>query len=134
MTRKQELAGDDAGACDSAELRRRALEYCAMFGSKLCCFSDVKAYVLKLPTAEREKFVVDMAAQQSELGKTVAVGEPPYKLAQRWVLGTQLRWMCGAYADESARTALVEELMRRYTEALPLGAGLKPTEWQYADQ
>lgn len=105
-----------------------------MFGSKLCCFSDVKPFVLRLRSDERTAFAADVAAQQADVGVSIGADESPQKIAQRWVLGTQLQWLCGTFESTAKRTALVDELLKRFDAALPLGADLKSTEWQFADQ
>lgn len=39
----------------SAQLAGQLLEYIRVFGSKLCCFSDLKAYVLLVSPAHQEQ-------------------------------------------------------------------------------
>lgn len=90
--------------------------------------------MLRLPPEERIIFATEIGKQQVEVGVSIAQDEPPQRIAQRWVLCTHLQWLCGSFKEPAERSALVDELLTRFEKVLPLGAELKPTEWQYADQ
>eukprot|EP00041_Stephanoeca_diplocostata_P037827 m.1448084 g.1448084 ORF g.1448084 m.1448084 type:complete len:975 (+) comp25111_c0_seq5:142-3066(+) len=118
----------------SAQLAAQLLGYIRTFGSKLCCFSDIKSYVLLVSPAHQTQLLQDIEdkvlPQFSE--------ELANKRSQRRVLHFQLQRLCGPLntrnrSDTAAWEHVLTDLQTRYADVLPLGKDLKGTEWQYSD-
>lgn len=121
-----------ADALDTALLEKQLLDYVALFGAKLCCFSDVKAYLSLLPAEVRGTFLDKLHAQLPAAGEDV---EPAMqaKHAQRHISVVQIQNLLSQSNTVEEREAVVADLLVRYDTITPLGKDLKETEWQFSD-
>ena len=131
-TRKEKLTG---AAEDPAKICELLLACTAVLGSKICCFSDVKAYLPLLEGGAQQAFVAGVQAQLDDAAKA-AEPEPAPKLIRRHIFTAEVAFF---YGNGNADTAVedtvvvVNQLLAKYAETVPAGAELKETELQHAD-
>ncbi|GAA5896282.1 hypothetical protein JCM8208_001834 [Rhodotorula glutinis] len=101
-------------------------EYFARFGTKACCFDDVRPYL--------EVLVDKDAAALREVLQEAAGGAVQTIPAATKVINAHkmLRFLSGEATVEGEKAA-ADEFVRRYFEAMPLGKDLPSTELQPAD-
>ncbi|CAO3589381.1 unnamed protein product [Absidia cylindrospora] len=111
----------------------RAVAYFERFGSKSCCFEDLKTYIGFLDSDNEKarsfiqaisktiKDATEKSAQIKNFYKKITI----YKIER--YLGLAPR------GDLKSSLAYVDELWTLYQQALPLGEGLEKTEYQYGD-
>ncbi|GAA6004547.1 hypothetical protein JCM10207_000928 [Rhodosporidiobolus poonsookiae] len=102
-------------------------EYFDRFAAKMCCFDDLYPY-LDVLTAEETSSLRDKLAQQVESSHSDSVSVVIHTVNALKVV----RLLADEPTAEIAATTAADYL-RRYFEALPLGAELPATELQHAD-
>ncbi|GAA5947657.1 hypothetical protein JCM3775_005249 [Rhodotorula graminis] len=116
-----------AHACSDYEpLGPLVEEYVARFGTKACCFDDVRPYLEVLGDED--------AAALRDVLREVAGGAVQTIPAATKVINAHkmLRFLSGETTAEGEKAA-ADEFVRRYFEVMPLGKDLPTTELQPAD-
>ncbi|GAA5837515.1 hypothetical protein JCM9279_006776 [Rhodotorula babjevae] len=102
-------------------------EYVARFGTKACCFDDVRPYL--------DVLVEDQAAALRAVLEEAAGGAVQTVPAATRVINAHkmLRFLGTGEQTAEGEKVAADDFVRRYFEALPLGKDLPPTELQPAD-
>ncbi|GAA6051881.1 hypothetical protein JCM3770_005517, partial [Rhodotorula araucariae] len=118
--------GQVRGWPESEKLGLLVQEYFERFGGKACCFDDLYPYLAVLGEEDAETLRAALDAAARKHAQTVAAATKVINAHK------VLRYLAPppSVGDEQAH---VDEFMRRYFDALPLGKDLPPTELQPAD-
>eukprot|EP00053_Salpingoeca_punica_P015064 m.137789 g.137789 ORF g.137789 m.137789 type:complete len:946 (+) comp16611_c0_seq1:55-2892(+) len=122
------LAKSDPSGSLEKEAVPHLLDYFGRFGTKGCCFYDMKPYMALVPPSQRLQLVKEMREVVANSGADAK------KTLQQYVCVEQLRRSLGVHDDPSSNLPeIADEIIVRYRESLPLGKDLKHSEIQYAD-
>lgn len=121
-----------ADVLDVEQLQKELLEYVKLFGSKLCCFSDVRAYIALVPSTSRKQFLDNLKEQLPKASAEDSI-EQQAKKAQCHICVVQIQNYLGLAATSQDREEIISDLLKRYEDITPLGKDKEETEWQYSD-